>query len=103
MDGALRLCVAYRALKHLTIPNKYPLPLISELLNKTRGRKWFTGLDLKNEYNLIGIVAGDEWKIGICTKQGLFEYTVMPFGLTNGPVSFQEMMYVIFEDIEGSI
>ena len=44
-DGSLRLVVDYRALNHLTIPNKYPLPLISELLDKTRGGKWFIILD----------------------------------------------------------
>ena len=67
-DGSLRLCVAYRALNRLTIPNKYPLPLISELLDKTRGGKWFTRLDLKNGYKLIRIAAGDEWKTAFHTK-----------------------------------
>ena len=38
-DGSFRLCVEYRALKCLTILNKYPLPLISELLDKTKGGK----------------------------------------------------------------
>jgi len=88
-DGSLRLCVDYRALNRLTIPNKYPLPLISELLDKTRGGKWFTRLDLKNGYNLIRIAPGHEWKTAFCTKKGLFEYTVMPFGLTNAPGTFQ--------------
>ena len=97
------LCVDYRALNRLTIPNKYPLPLISELLDKTRGGKWFARLDLKNWYNLIRLAAGDEWKTAFRTKEGLFEYTVMPFGLTNAPVSFQEMMHTIFKDIEGCI
>ena len=59
-DGSLRLCVDYRALNRLTIPNKYSLPLISELLEKTRGGKWFTRWDLKNGCNLIRIAAGDE-------------------------------------------
>ena len=102
-DGTLRLCVDYRALNRLTIPNKYPLPLISELLDKTRGGKWFTRLDLKNGYNLIRIAAGDEWKTAFRTKQGLFKYTVMPFGLTNALASFQEMMDTIFKDQEGCI
>jgi len=102
-DGSLRLCVDYRALNRLTIPNKYPLPLISELLDKTRGGKWFTRLDLKNGYKFIRIAVGDEWKTAFRTKKGLFEYTVMPFGLTNAPATFQEMIDTIFKDMEGCI
>ena len=60
-------------------------------------------MDLKNEYNLIRIAAGDKWKTALCTKQGLFEYAVMPFGLTNAPALFQEMMDTIFKDMEGYI
>ena len=102
-DRFRRLCVDYRALNRLTIPNKYPLPLISELLDKTRGKKSFTRLDLKNEYNLIRIVVGGEWKTAFQTKQGFFKYTVMLFGLTNAPASFQEMIEIIFKDMEGYI
>jgi hypothetical protein len=102
-DGSLRLCVDYRALNRLTVPNKYPLPLIAEMLDKTRGGKWFTKLDLKNGYNLIRIAPGDEWKTAFRTKKGLFEYTVMPFGLTNAPATFQEMMDTVFKDMEGCI
>jgi len=102
-DGSLRICVDYQALNRLTIPNKYPLPLISELLDKTKGSKWFTRLDLKNRYNLIRIAVGEEWKTAFRTKKGLFEYTVMPFGLTNAPASFQEMMDTIFKDTVGCI
>jgi len=97
----LRLCVDYRAPNHLTIPNKCPLPLISELFDKVRGGKWLTRLDLKNRYNFIRIVVGDEWKTAFRTKKGLFEYTVMPFGLSNAHSTFQEMMDTIFRDMEG--
>ena len=102
-DGSLRLCIDYRALNRLTIPNEYALPLISELLDKTRGGKWFTRLDLKNGYNLIRIAAGDEWKTAFRTKQELCEYTVMLFGLTNAPASCQKIMVTIFKDMEGCI
>jgi len=54
-DGSLRIRVDYRALNHLTIPNKYALPIISKLLDKTKGGKWFSRLDLKKGYNLIWI------------------------------------------------
>ena len=102
-DGSLGLCITYSALNRLTIPNKYLLPLISKLIDKTRSGKWFRRLNLKNGYNLIKITEGDEWKTAIRTKQGLFEYTVMPFGLTNAPESFQEMIYTIFKDMEECI
>jgi len=102
-DGSLTLYIDYRALNHITIPNKYPLPLIGKLLDKTRGGKGFTRLDLKHEYNLIRIAIGDEWKTAFHTKKSLFEYTVMPFGLTNALATFQEMMDTIFKDMEGCI
>ena len=60
-------------------------------------------LDLKNGYNLIRIAAGDEWKTAFYVKKGLFKYTMMLFCLTNTPASFQEMMDIIFKDMEGCI
>ena len=102
-DRYLRLCIDYRWLNRLTIRNQYSITLISKLLDKTRGGKWFPRLDLKNKYNLIGIAVGEEWKTDTYSKQGLFEYTVMPFGLTNTLASFQEMIDTIFKDIAGCI
>ena len=99
-DVSRRLVGDYRALNRLTIPNKYPRLLISELLDNTRGGKWFTRLHLKNGFNLTRVEAGPEWKTGFRTKKGLFEYTVMPFGLTNAPATFQEVMDTIFQDEE---
>jgi len=58
----LRLCVDYRGLNSITIPNRYPLPLMQELQNRVQGAQWFTKMDLKNGFNLIQIREGDEWK-----------------------------------------
>jgi len=51
----LRLCVDYRGLNKITIPNRYPLPLMQELQDRVQGAQWFTKLDLKNGFNLIRI------------------------------------------------
>jgi len=95
----LRLCVDYRGLNAVTIPNRYPLPLMQELQDRVQGAQWFTKMDLKNGYNLIRIREGDEWKTAFRTRYGLFEFQVIPFGLTNAPSTFQDMMNHVLSDI----
>ena len=88
-DGSLRLCVDYRALNRITVKNRYPLPLISQLLDRLKHAKYYTKIDLRSAYNLLRIAQGDEWKTAFRTRYGHFEYCVMPFGLTNAPATFQ--------------
>jgi len=45
-DGKLRPCQDYRYLNEHTVKNAYPLPLISELLDKLKGAQRFTKLDV---------------------------------------------------------
>jgi len=88
-DGGLRLCVDYRALNLATVKNRYPLPLISEMLDCVWKARIFTKLDLRSAYNLIRIKEGDEYKTAFRTRYGQFEYRFMPLGLTNAPATFQ--------------
>ena len=46
-DGSLQLVQDYRALNAITVKNKYPLPLISKLINKLQGARYFTKLDVQ--------------------------------------------------------
>jgi len=80
-DGTLRLCVDYQGLNKITIKTKYPLPLMSELRNRLGKATIFTQLDLKNDYYLIRMAEGEEWKTAFKSRYGLYEYSVMPFGL----------------------
>ncbi len=100
-DRTLRPVQDYRKLNEMTIKNRYPLPLISELINKLRGAKYFTKLDVRFGYNNVRIKEGDEEKAAFHTNRGLFEPTVMFFGLTNSPATFQWMMNDIFRDLIG--
>ena len=97
-DGSLRMCVDYRGLNKVTKKNRYPLPLISSLLEQLGSAKIFTKIDLRGAYNLVRIKEGDEWKTAFRTRYGHFEYNVMPFGLTNAPAVFQHMMNDIFRE-----
>jgi len=95
----LCLFVDYRALNWITIPNRYPLPLMLELQDQVQGAQWFTKMDLKNGFHLIRMRKGDEWKTAFRTRYGLFEFQVMPFGLTNTPSTFQDRMNHILSDL----
>jgi hypothetical protein len=98
-DGSLRLCVDYRGLNKVSVKNRYPLPLISEILDRLAGAKVFSKIDIQDAYYRIRIKEGDEWKTAFRTRYGHYEYTVMPFGLTNAPATFQNYIHTALHDI----
>jgi hypothetical protein len=61
-DGSLWLVQDYWALNSKMIKNVYPLPLISDLINRLRGARYFTKLDVHWGYNNVRIKEGNEWK-----------------------------------------
>jgi len=85
----LRIGVDYRGLNAITIKEKYPLPLMTTLMEQVGTSQIFSKLDLKLAFHLLCIAEGDEWKTLFKTRYGLYEYTVMPFGLANAPSVFQ--------------
>src|SRR5271163_276798 len=94
----LRPCQDYCYLNKWTRKNAYPLPLISEIMDKLKDAKYFTKLDVRWGYNNVRIKEGNQWKATFKTNQGLFEPTVMFFGLCNSPATFQAMMDAIFKE-----
>ncbi|KAE8674455.1 cytochrome P450 78A7-like [Hibiscus syriacus] len=96
-DGSLRMCIDYRALKKLTVKNKYPIPLIADLFDQFGGARWFTKLDLRSDYYQVRIAEGDEPKTACVTRYGSYEYLVMPFGLTNAPTTFCTLMNKVLQ------
>ena len=67
-DGSLRLVQDYQALNATTIKNKYPLPLILELINKLQGARYFTKLGVRWGFNNIRMKDGDKWKAAFQTN-----------------------------------
>jgi len=98
-DGSLRLCVDFCGLNKITKKDRYPLPLISDLLDSPRKARIYTKIDLRHAYHLVCIAEGDEWKTAFRTRYGAFEWSVMPFGLTNAPAAFQRFMNDLFSDL----
>jgi hypothetical protein len=59
-DGSLRLYINYQGLNTITVKNRYPLSLISKIINQVQGACYFSKIDLKDAYYCLRIKVGDK-------------------------------------------
>ena len=84
--------IDYRVLNKISVQNRYLIPQIDELLDKLKGGKYFSKIELKSGYHQVSIEPSDVWKTTFNEKEGIFKWLVMPFGLTNAPTTFMRLM-----------
>lgn len=88
-DGSDRMCIDYRELNSNTVPDHYPIPLISDQISRLAGANYFTKLDCASGFHLIPVQVESIERTSFVTAEGQYEFLTMPFGLRNAISVFQ--------------
>ena len=92
MHLAYRFCVDFRRLNSVTKKDAYPLPFVSSILDRLRGAKFISSLDVKSAYWQVPVKADSREFTAFTVPGGLYQFKRMPFGLTNAPATWQRVI-----------
>ncbi|GIY47055.1 retrovirus-related Pol polyprotein from transposon 297 [Caerostris darwini] len=98
-DNTTRLCVDYRKVNRKLVKDRFPLPLIDDVLDKLQDAKVYTTLDLKNGFFHVAVDEESRKFTSFVVPDGQYEFNKVPFGLSTSPSVFQRYVYSIFRHL----
>jgi hypothetical protein len=94
-DGSIRLCIDYRKLNKVTIPDKHPMPNLLDSVFGLCGTKYFTSLDLVKGYYQIPLSKESREYTAFSTQRNHWQFKRLSFGLRNAPAAFQREIQAV--------
>ena len=98
--GDVRVLTDFRELNKHIKRNPFPLPKISDLLQKLQGFKYATAIDLSMGYYHVQL---DEASQNLCSfvmPWGKYKYLRLPMGIKNSPDIFQGIINNVFSGLD---
>ncbi len=97
-DGSIRLCVDYRRVNFITMPEPYFIPSLDEMMELVGSGQVISKVDLAKGFHQVAVKEEDQDKTAFICPFGKFRYLRMPFGLRNAPSVFQRLMDTVLAD-----
>ena len=94
----MHLCVDYRRLNDVTIPDPFYMPTLDEVVSAISENNVISKLDLTKGYYQVEVAEEDRTKTAFVCPFGKFEFTRTPFRLRNAPAVFQRLMDTVLKD-----
>ncbi|GFY59144.1 retrovirus-related Pol polyprotein from transposon gypsy [Trichonephila inaurata madagascariensis] len=93
------MCIDYRKLNQKLVKDKFPLPLIEDVLDTLQEAKVYSTLDLRNGFFHVDVDKDCRKYTSFIVPDGQFEFNKVPFGLSTSPGVFQRYVSSIFRDL----
>lgn len=98
-DGSIRMCVDYRKLNSVTIPDKFPVPNLLDSIYGLYGTKFFSRLDLIRGFYQLPIHPESRPFTAFSTQRNHWQFKRLSFGLRNAPSAFQREIQSVLSSL----
>lgn len=101
-NGEWRIVVDFRQLNSITVPDRFPMPVLSDLLQSLGASNGvFSTLDLRSGFYQVELEESSRPYTAFTTSSGQFMFKRMAMGLRNSPLTFTRLMNSVLAGLLG--
>ena len=100
-NGRIRLCIDPRPLNQTFKRNRFPTPVIEDILPELSKARLFCVVDARDEFWHVALDEPSSYLTTFATPWGRNRWMRMPFGISPAPEEFHRRMQEAWESIDG--